>query len=120
MKTDFKLQMIIMAVCDYYQITKEQLISKNRKPFLVRARQMYFHFCNEFSNFNLTEMAEFIERDHSTATYSIKKINIEKEIYEDIKNEIKGVTEKLFKTSELVIDDINLLELSEHHTKSFI
>lgn len=120
MKTDFKLQMILIAICDYYQIEKKDLIEKCRKPYLVRARQMYFHFCNEFSNDNLTQMSEFIERDHSTATYSIQKIRVEKEIYEDVRNEIKGITEKLFKISDLVIEEINLLELSEHHTKSFI
>lgn len=120
MKANYPLEAILKAVCDYYQVDKSQIISVNRHNFLVRPRQMYFYMASEFSVTTSIKKADFIDRDHATALYSMNKIRIEKEIYPDIRKEIEGITAMLFNTSKLIVENINLLELTENYTRSFI
>jgi len=76
--------------------------------------------CDSFTDNGLTKTADLIQRDHSTCLYSVQKIKVEKEIYFDVRNDIKCVTEKLLNTDRLIVENIDLLRLSENYTKSFI
>lgn len=114
------LQKCLNVVCDYYGYTKEDFIRRDRKKHLVNARQMFFFIADCFTEANLTEKGDFLDRDHTTVIHSINKIKIEKEIYPEVKEHIRNIESILFKDPPMVISEINLLELTENYTKSFL
>ncbi len=120
MNYTFTLEEILTVVLDYYGYTIEDFTRRDRNKHLVNGRQMFFYISACFTKSTLVEKGDILDRDHTTVIYSINKIKIEKEIYPYIKKEIEGVTEMLFKTSKLIVENINLLELTENYTKSFI
>lgn len=116
----FELDQILNSICSFYRIEKEELVSENRKAYLVEARQMFFYLCEEFSEQPYTKIGKFIERDHSTVIYSISKIRMLKDVYPKLKTKIEEITERLFQDHSLIPEHIDLLQLTENYTKSFI
>lgn len=118
MKSNFELPYILSCICKYYQVEKSEIEKHCRKKHLIIPRQMYFYFASEFSVYGLDKMAKLINRDHATAVYSINKIKIEKEIYSQIKIDIKEIESMLH--ASIIPFEVDLLQLSINYTKSFL
>ena len=60
------------AVCDYFNITPEELVSKSRKRQIVQARQISMYLCrNLISNCSLSTIgAQTGGKDHATVLHS--------------------------------------------------
>lgn len=66
---------VIRATCTYYQITKEELIGKNKRAELVRARQICTYLMCEMLSLPLVSIGkEMGGKDHATVIYSRDKI----------------------------------------------
>lgn len=62
-------------VCDYFNISTSDLISKNRTRELAYARQIAMYLCRELTNVSLPRIGEnFGNRDHSTVMHACDKI----------------------------------------------
>ncbi len=65
------------AVCDYFNISSEDLISKSRKRQIVQARQIAMYLCrNLISNCSLSTIgAETGGKDHATVLHSCNMVS---------------------------------------------
>lgn len=65
------------AVCDYFNITSEDLVSKSRKRHIVQARQIAMYLCrNLISNCSLSTIgAETGGKDHATVLHSCNMVS---------------------------------------------
>ncbi len=97
-KKNITIDFIQEVVADYYQLTKEKIISSERTKKLVLVRQIAMYLSREMLSVPLKEIGDaFGKRDHTTVMYSIKKleklIKKDKKIKEQVinlKQRIKG------------------------------
>ena len=83
-----------MAVCDYYNLTKQQITSANRTKNISNARQIAMYLCRKLLDATYDDIGrEFGGRDHSTVMSGIasveKKIKTDP-LYLKAINEIEG------------------------------
>ena len=70
------------AVCDYYNLTKQQITSANRTKNISNARQIAMYLCRKLVDATYDDIGkEFGGRDHSTVMSSCE--NVEKKIKTD-------------------------------------
>ena len=66
---------IIHRVAEHFSMSSEEITGKKRKPALVFARQTAMYLCREILGTSYPVLGQiFGGKDHSTAIYSIKKI----------------------------------------------
>lgn len=65
---------VIKCVCDYYKVTKTDILGSNRKAELVKARQVACYLMYEILNLPLVTIGKQMNRDHATVIYSKNKI----------------------------------------------
>lgn len=66
---------IINEVCKTYNVTSDDLKSNKRNAFITTARQAAIYIIRKTTNLTYEEIGEyFSNRDHSTITYSLNKI----------------------------------------------
>ena len=83
------------AVCAYYKITKNDILGKNKKQEIARARQICTYLMCDMLSLPLVNVGKIVERDHATVIHSRNKITqlmkvndrISKDV-DDIKNSI--------------------------------
>ncbi len=91
------IKTIIKAVCEYYNLTKQMLISKNRTTTVATARHIAIYLSRKLLDMPYSKIGEeFGGRDHSTimnSCYIVEKNMKAKELYRkavnDIENKIK-------------------------------
>lgn len=74
---------ILEIVCKYYNLSKKQLLSKNRQKKLTIARQIAIYLTRTLLNTPYQKIGSIYNRDHSTIITSYHKIN-------DMMNENEG------------------------------
>ena len=91
---------ILSAVCVATGISEAEIKSVSKKAPIVTARQIYF-YCNGLVGNTQDSSSGLINRDHSTAVYSAKKISNELKIngsgeyYEKLRAIINQILTKL-------------------------
>lgn len=65
---------VIKSVCSYYKITKADLLGKNKKQEVVRARQICAYLMCEMLSLPLVNVGKLLGRDHATVIHSRNKI----------------------------------------------
>lgn len=65
---------IINAVCSYYKITKADLLGKNKKQEVARARQICTYLMCDMLSLPLVNVGKLLQRDHATVIHSRNKI----------------------------------------------
>lgn len=111
---------ILEAVCQYFNLSQNMVISLNRRADLVKARQFYFYLCRNLTEETLPNMSNYIGRNHATAIHAIKQIKALMSVYPDIKRDIKQIKKLLLNINPLVVVHVDLLQLTINHTKSFV
>ena len=92
-KNELTVASIRKAVCDYYNLTKQQIISANRTKNIANARHIAMYLCRKLLDAPYKEIGdEFGKRDHTTVMASCEKV------------------EKLIKTEPLYLKVINEIE----------
>ena len=84
---------IIETVASHYNVTLEQLQSKDRTANLVQARQVAMYLLRAFGGMSLKEIgAYFGGKDHSTVIHSIEKITALKKEDSNLSLDIHKIT----------------------------
>lgn len=82
---------ILNAVAQHYQVTPEEILSKQRNAPVATARQVSMYLLKQELNLTIAEIGRFISgRNHSTVIHGINKIT------EDIPSAIKDIQNSLY------------------------
>lgn len=102
-KSDVNMEKVQSSVCEYFNISREELVSKSRKRQIVQARQIAMYLCrNMISNCSLAAIgAEIGGKDHATVLHSCMTVS-------DLM-----ATDKVFR--KYVTDIENMLAPCENH-----
>jgi chromosomal replication initiator protein len=80
---DQVIKTAIMGVCKDYKITFEDMMSGSRKRTIVLPRMVLMYKLYQ-TGFTLTEVGAIFSRDHTTVINAIRKIEAQKDLYDDI------------------------------------
>ena len=75
-ETDLSINAIVKTVCEYFNITRDMLLSKSRKRQIVQARQIAMYECrNLVQNCSLSTIgAELGGKDHATVLHACSQV----------------------------------------------
>ncbi len=92
-----KIEHIIEEVARTYQVSENDILSSRKTAQLVLARQVSMYIARETTDLSYQAIGESFGRDHTTALYSVRKIEAllkerphEKEIVDDIIRNLKS------------------------------
>ena len=89
-------QLIIEVVSEHFQISLDQMISKNRSSDIARPRQIAMYLCKTMTDIPLDSIGSLLGgRDHSTIIHGIKKIADEYDSNETTRNLIETIKKKI-------------------------
>ena len=89
-------QLIIEVVSEHFQISLEQIISKQRSNDIVRPRQIAMYLCKSMTNIPLDTIGTLLgKRDHSTIIHGIRKITEEYNSNENTRILIETIKKKI-------------------------
>lgn len=76
-KTEFSIDKVQRVVCEYFNLTRDDLLSKSRKRQIVQARQIAMYLCrNNIPNCSLSTIgAEIGGKDHATVLHSCNTVS---------------------------------------------
>lgn len=66
---------IIARVCEYYQITNEEIRGISRKAKYIKPRYIAIHLIKRKTTLKLTAIADLFGRDHTTIIYAVRAID---------------------------------------------
>lgn len=91
-----KMEQVIQIVCDHYNLTEEELLSKKRSNEIAIPRQIAMYICRIYLDENLTKIGiQFGGKNHTTVMHAVDKIK--KEILKDdiLNNEIQKMIQEI-------------------------
>ena len=89
-------QLIIEVVSEHFQISLDQMISKNRSSQIARPRQIAMYLCKTMTDTPLDSIGSLLGgRDHSTIIHGVNKVSEEYETNEDTHNLIDTIKKKI-------------------------
>ncbi len=89
-------QLIIEVVAEHYNLTIDQMTSKNRSNQIARPRQIAMYLCKEMTDSPLEAIGSFLGgRDHSTIIHGANKINEEYNKDPDFKSQVDSIKKKI-------------------------
>ena len=89
-------QLVIEIVSEHFNISTDQMISKNRSNEIARPRQIAMYLCKNMTDTPLETIGALLGgRDHSTIIHGIKKITNEYETNETSHNLIETIKKKI-------------------------
>ncbi|SDH68435.1 chromosomal replication initiator protein DnaA [Pseudobutyrivibrio sp. 49] len=89
-------QLIIEVVSEHFNLTVDQMASKNRSSNVARPRQIAMYLCNTMTDCSLQAIGSLLGgRDHSTIIHGANKIGEEIEKDENTKNLVETIKKKI-------------------------
>lgn len=89
-------QLIIEVVSEHFQISLDQMISKNRSNAIARPRQIAMYLCKTMTDIPLDSIGALLGgRDHSTIIHGVQKVSDEYESNETTRNLIETIKKKI-------------------------
>ncbi len=89
-------QLIIEVVSEHFQISLDQMISKNRSKDIARPRQIAMYLCKSMTDTPLDSIGALLGgRDHSTIIHGVQKISDEYESDDTTKSLIDTIKKKI-------------------------
>ena len=75
-ETDLTIEKVQKAVCEYFNITRDTLLSKSRKRQIVQARQIAMYMSRNLINCSLATIgAEIGGKDHATVLHACTTVS---------------------------------------------
>ena len=97
-RTDLDADKIINTVCDFFKVTREELVGKKKNKEIVEPRQLCVYLINEMLNIPLTAIgALFGGRDHTTIMHARDKIGQQVKVNPHIKTLVNDIKSRLLK-----------------------
>lgn len=88
---------VIDVISEFYEVDKNELISKGRKKEIVHPRQIAMYLLRKELNMSYPGIGKYFSgRDHTTALHAYEKINKELQENERLREEIGFLKEKLY------------------------
>ena len=91
-----KMDQVLQIVCDHYNLTNEELLSKKRSNDIAIPRMIAMYICRVYLDENLTKIGiQFGGKNHTTVMHAVDKIK--KEILKDdnLNNEIQKMVNEI-------------------------
>ena len=89
-------QSIIEVVAEHYQISIDQMVSKNRSNVIAKPRQIAMYLCKKMTDSPLEAIGKLLGgRDHSTIIHGANKISEEAEKNPELKSQIETIEKKI-------------------------
>ncbi len=91
-----KMDQVLQIVCDHYNLTQEELLSKKRSNDIAIPRMVAMYICRIYLDENLTKIGiQFGGKNHTTVMHAVEKIK--KEILKDdnLNNEIQKMINEI-------------------------
>ena len=91
-----KMDQVIQIICEHYNLTQDELLSKKRSNDVAIPRMIAMYICRVYLDENLTKIGiEFGGKNHTTVMHAVDKIK--KEIIKDnsLNNEIQKMIEQI-------------------------
>ena len=97
-RTDLDAERIMNTVCDFFKVTKEDLIGKKKNKEIVEPRQLCVYLINDMLNIPLTAIgAIFGGRDHTTIMHARDKISNQVKVNPHIRTLVNDIKSQLLK-----------------------
>jgi len=95
-ETKVTIDKIQTLVCQYFKISKNEMLSSRRSRYLVRPRQVAIYLSKILTSKSLPEIGrEFSNRDHTTIIHSVKTIEKIKQENNEISTGINHLKNKI-------------------------
>ncbi len=89
-------QLIIEIVAEHFNISTDQMISKNRSNNIAKPRQIAMYLCKNMTSISLDTIGSLLGgRDHSTIIHGINKITSDYDQNETTRNLIETIKKKI-------------------------
>lgn len=97
-------QLIIKTVCDYFDISLQELKSECRKRKLIEARRVYSYLTRRRTSLSLDKIGKEIKKDYSTIIHYTRVhynlIDANDTIYINHKNNVENLLDKILNKTE--------------------
>ena len=94
---DVTVDMVKHAVCKYFKLTVDDLMSESKKKEIATARQIAMYLCSvTVKKITSTAIGKAFERKHSTTLYAINKIEDDVKKDEEIKTAVNDIKNIIF------------------------
>lgn len=88
------IENILRIVADYYKVSADEILSKQRTKKVIKPRQVAMWFSRELTSHSLIEIGLFFNgRDHTTVLHAIRNINEMIFLDSDLKKDISKIRE---------------------------
>jgi chromosomal replication initiator protein len=87
--------LILDETAEYFELTRDDLISKSRSRPLTTARHVAMYLLRELTGLSLIKIGELFERDHTTALHGIKKIEALMPARGSVYRQVQELTKKI-------------------------
>ena len=95
-KKEISVDYIQKVVCDYFNLSPDQLQSKTRKREIVQARQIAMYFSKTMTKSSLASIGSLIGgKDHATVLHACKTVNNLMDTDKRFKGQIESIEKKL-------------------------
>lgn len=84
-------ELIIEATCAYYNVTRDELFSRNRQQTLVSKRHICFYIIKHETNMSDYLLAQSLHYSRSSIQNAVEKVAGEKDIYKQVSTEIDDI-----------------------------
>jgi len=75
---------ILKAVCEVFEVSKEELLSKRRYKELIKPRHVFYYLAHSLTDKSLVGIGRYLDKDHTTIMYGADKIRNEKKTNKDL------------------------------------
>lgn len=91
-----KISQVIQIICDHYNLTEEQLMSKKRNNEIAIPRMIAMYICRIYLDENLTKIGiQFGGKNHTTVMHAVNKIKNEILKDDNLNNEIQKMVNEI-------------------------
>lgn len=90
------LTYIVDIVADHFNLTQQEIYSKNRSNKIAYPRQIAMYMCRKYLGMSLTDIGKSIgDKDHTTVMHAVKKIEEDLKTDSSLQNNLDILVKKL-------------------------
>ncbi len=96
-RKNISIESVFSTICDYYSVSREELIKKGRKKEISHPRQILMYLLRQELSTPFSSIGDLLGgRDHTTILHAYEKIQNQKESSRKIKEELSQIKERLY------------------------
>jgi chromosomal replication initiator protein len=87
--------LIIVTVCEYFNLPFDKLLKKDRQSNVVLARNILIYFLFKYTTLSKSDIARMLNKDHTTVIHSFRALQDRIDTEEIIKERIDEIRSKI-------------------------